>query len=75
MGETQEERILQYLEENDRPVVGLREPTVLRVRSGSVILHGSANARVFRRGNPPVEIPPGTNLAAELRRERAARVE
>jgi len=66
MGETQEERIMQYLEENDRPVVGLREPTMLRVSNGSVILHGSVNARIFRRGHAPVEVPPGTNLTAEL---------
>lgn len=66
MGETQEERIMQYLEENDRLVVGLREPTMLRVRNGSVILQGSASARVFRRGYPPVEIAPGANLTAEV---------
>src|SRR5215472_6392114 len=51
MGETQEERILQYLEENDRPVVGLREGTLLRVRDGAVILHGGMSARIFRRGH------------------------
>jgi dipeptidase E len=64
MGETQEERILQYLEENDRPVVGLRETTWLRVRQGSIFLRGSTTARIFRRGEKPVEVPPGTNLAS-----------
>jgi dipeptidase E len=75
MGETQEERILQYLEENDRLVVGLREPTALRVADGSVILRGSANARIFRRGHPPVEAPPGTNLTATDTAASVARVE
>jgi dipeptidase E len=75
MGETQEERILQYLEENDRPVVGLREPTVLRVVDGSVLLRGSANARIFRRGHLPVEVPPGTNLTATDAAAFVARVE
>lgn len=62
MGETQEERILQYLEENDLPVVGLREGTWLRLHKGSVILRGGSTARIFRRWHSPVEVPPGTNL-------------
>jgi dipeptidase E len=64
MGETQEERIVQYLEENDRPVVGLRESTVLRIQSGSIVLRGECNARIFRRGHPPAEVPPDTDLTA-----------
>ncbi|MDQ6894288.1 MAG: dipeptidase PepE [Acidobacteriota bacterium] len=62
MGETQEERIVQYLEENDRPVVGLRESAFLRIeggpRSREVVLEGEAGCRVFRRGLPPVEAMP-----------------
>lgn len=65
MGETQEERIMQYLEENELPVVGLREATVLRVYEGAIILRGSTSARIFRRGSPPVEIQPNTDLTAE----------
>jgi dipeptidase E len=64
MGETQEERITQYLEENDRPVVGLREGTLLRVHEGSILLRGDSSARMFRRGHRPVEVPPGTDLSA-----------
>jgi dipeptidase E len=70
MGETQEERIMQYLEENDRPVVGLREGTHLRVHGGTVVLQGSRTARIFRRGEQPVEVTPGTNLS--LKTESAA---
>ncbi|HXV60206.1 MAG TPA: dipeptidase PepE, partial [Vicinamibacteria bacterium] len=62
MGETQEERILQFLEENTTPVVGLREGTLLRVEGDSVQLKGVASARVFRRGRKPVEIEPGAML-------------
>ena len=62
MGETQEERIMQYLEENPLPVVGLREATFLRVQHGEIFLRGSCSARIFRRGRPPVEVPPGTRL-------------
>jgi dipeptidase E len=62
MGETQEERILQFLEENDATVVGLREGGVLRVENGSVTLKGSAGARIFCWGHSPVETMPGANL-------------
>jgi dipeptidase E len=62
MGETQEERILQFLEENDAPVVGLREGGWLRVEGGSTRIGGSASARLFRKGQPPVERRPGEEL-------------
>jgi dipeptidase E len=62
MGETQEERITQYLEENEMPVVGLREASALRAHSGSVLLRGDASARIFRRGKAPAEVLPGTDL-------------
>ena len=62
MGETREERLVQYLEENDRPVVGLREGAWLRVEGGHVDLEGTTGARVFRRGEVPVETRPGDRL-------------
>ncbi|MCI0351133.1 MAG: dipeptidase PepE [Acidobacteriales bacterium] len=62
MGETQEERIQQFFEENDCPVVGLREGTMLRVDGNSVTLKGNLTARVFLRGQAPVECPPGSDL-------------
>lgn len=58
MGETQEERILQYLEENDRPVAGLREGAILEVDGDAVTLRGAAGGRFFRRGSAPVEAAP-----------------
>ena len=64
MGETQEERIGQYLEENELPVLGLRESSSIRVHAGSVVLHGEASVRIFRLGKRPVEIQPGTDLTA-----------
>jgi dipeptidase E len=66
MGETQEERILQCLEENAAPVVGLREGSMLRVQEGVVLLKGPHPARLFRRGEEPVEIAAGSNLRALL---------
>ena len=62
MGETQEERIIQFLEENPTPVVGLREGAMLRAEEGTTLLKGSSGARIFRRGHDPVEIEPGAKL-------------
>jgi dipeptidase E len=62
MGETQEERILQFLEENDTPVAGLREGAMVRAENGSHVLKGSSGARVFRKGHEPVETKPGERL-------------
>jgi dipeptidase E len=66
MGETQEERITQFLEENETPVVGLREGSMLRVQDGEVTLKGPHPARIFRRREKPVEAMPGANLWALL---------
>ncbi len=62
MGETQEERIMQFLEENEEVVIGLREGSILRVQEGAVWVKGPHSARVFRRGQKPVEVTPGSNL-------------
>jgi len=62
MGETQEERILQFLEENDTPVAGLREGAMVRVEGPMMMLKGSSGARIFRKGFEPVEIIPGQRL-------------
>lgn len=66
MGETQEERIFQFHEENGAPVAGLREGAMLRVDGASVVLKGSAGARFFRRGRPPVEAAPVADVGALL---------
>jgi dipeptidase E len=62
MGETREERIVQFLEENETPVVGLREGAMLRIENGETRLRGSSGARIFRRAMEPVEISPGAQL-------------
>jgi dipeptidase E len=66
MGETREERILQFLEENDTPVTGLREGALLRVENGETILRGTSGARIFRKDLDPVETLPGAHLNAFL---------
>ena len=67
MGETKEERILQFLEENDTPVAGLREGAMVRAENGSYLLKGSSGARIFRKGREPVEASPGEQLDHLLR--------
>ena len=66
MGETRETRIREFHEENDTPVVGLREGAMLRVLGREVRLEGQAAARIFIRGREPVEVPPGTSIEALL---------
>jgi len=66
MGETQEERIMQFLEENEETVVGLREGSILLVRDGAVVLKGPNTARIFQRGENAVEAPSGSNLCPVL---------
>jgi dipeptidase E len=62
MGETQEERILQFLEENETPVVGIREGAWLLCEKGAVTLKGETDARIFIRGKAPVEATPGDDI-------------
>jgi dipeptidase E len=59
MGETREERLRQYLEENDIPVLGLREGSLLWVKDREIALRGEKTARVFKRGVEPFEVKPG----------------
>jgi hypothetical protein len=62
MGETQEEPIMQFLEENEEAVVGLREGLILRVQEGAVVLGGPTTARIFRRGEKPIEATAGSDI-------------
>jgi dipeptidase E len=62
MGETREQRIVEFLEENDRVVVGLREGGWIRVEGARGRLGGERGARVFRRGAAPEERAPGASL-------------
>jgi len=62
MGETREERLREFLEENARVVVGLREGTWLRLEGARLSLGGAAPARIFRRGQEPREAAPGEAL-------------
>jgi dipeptidase E len=66
MGETREQRLQEYLEENTLPVLALREGAILHRRDQTLSLLGSADARLFRRNSPPVEYQPGADLSELL---------
>jgi dipeptidase E len=55
MGETREARIGEYLEENNKVVIGLREGSWLKCEGDRVELYGLRRARIFRRGQAPEE--------------------
>jgi len=58
-GETREERIREFHEENETPVIGLREASALRMEDRTITLLGDQTARVFRKGREPEEVQPG----------------
>jgi dipeptidase E len=63
MGETRERRLLEFLEQNDVPVLGLREGAWLRRSGDNLRLGGSSGARLFRRGAEPQEFGEGHDLS------------
>ncbi len=63
-GETREQRILEYIEANPRRyVVGLREGSMLRCVDGRLELLGERPMRLFKKGQPIVELMPGDDLS------------
>jgi len=63
MGETREERLRQFHEEHETPVLGLREGCLLRVDGERATLRGSTAARLFQRGQEPREFTPPCDLS------------
>jgi dipeptidase E len=63
MGETRETRLREYLEENEVPVLGLREGAWLRLEGRELRLGGMRGARLFRRGAEPREHAPGEDVS------------
>jgi dipeptidase E len=66
MGETREKRIEEYLEENTKPVLALREGTWLRRVDDQLALYGLRPARLFERGAEPREIQSPADLSELL---------
>ena len=62
MGETREERLLQYLEDNVIPVLAMREGAMVHLEGEMLTLKGISGARIFRRGTSPQEVLIGARL-------------
>lgn len=67
MGETREERLRQFHEENTTPVLGLREGAWVEVQGDTATLRGTTGARLFERGVAPRELTAGADLSSLLR--------
>jgi dipeptidase E len=63
MGETREQRLEEFLEENALPVVGIREGVWIRVDGREATLGGKKGTRIFRQDREPEEREPGASLS------------
>lgn len=64
MGETREERIRQFLEEQATPVIALREGAWLRCEGDRCRVGGKTGGLCFRRGEPAQELVAGAGVSA-----------
>ena len=62
MGETRDTRLKEFHEENDTPVVALREGALLDVRGERVTVRGGPGGKLFRRGLEPTPLAPGDRI-------------
>lgn len=58
-GETRETRLLEFLTQNELPVVGLREGSWIRIKNEMITLEGELSARIFEPGKEPFEVESG----------------
>jgi dipeptidase E len=62
-GETRMQRIREFHKLEDTPVLGLRESAILHLEGDSLTLEGPTGAKLFKRGEDPVEYSPGSDLS------------
>ena len=62
MGETRDTRLREFHEENDTPVVALREGALLDVRGERVAVRGEPGGKLFRRGLEPTPLASGDRI-------------
>jgi len=62
-GETRYQRLVEFCEENDAPVLAMREGAWLRVNGATAFLGGSAGAVLFRHGLPVSELGAGADVS------------
>ena len=63
MGESRDKRIAEFHEENERPVVGLREGAWLEIRGEQAAVGGLTGGVLFQRGDARCPLAPGMDLA------------
>lgn len=61
-GETRETRLKEYLTQNDKTIIGLREGCMILAENEKFTLKGTTGARIFKKGEEPVECQPVCSL-------------
>lgn len=61
-GETRAERLKEFHEWNDNPVVALRQEAMLLVGNGSILIKGGQGVKVFRKDEEPEDLRSGEKL-------------
>ena len=64
MGETRDDRLREFHEENETPVVALREGAMLVIDGSLAIVEGASGGKLFRRGQPAEALETGASLDA-----------
>ena len=67
LGETRDQRIAEFLEDNDVPVLALHEGCWVEVTGKSATIGGVAGARLFQRAATLRDFPPGADVSDLLR--------
>lgn len=62
-GETREQRLAEYLEENPVPVVAIREGSWLTIEGNQCVLNGSTGMILFEQAKPPQAFESGADLS------------
>ena len=66
MGETRDDRLREFHEENETPVVAIREGAMLAILGQEITLEGENGARIFLQNREPRDCPPGTRVDLEI---------
>src|SRR5205085_3105661 len=62
-GETRDDRLREFHEENDVPILALREGAILRVEGERATLLGPGGARLFEKGKPSRDLAAGSDVS------------
>ena len=65
-GETRDDRLREFHERNDVPILALREGAILLVVGPRARVAGAAGARLFRRGTAAEDLPVGADVSGLL---------